>query len=137
MELGHWKTSLTIEADMFGFIYRITCKPYARHYIGKKICNFSVVRKPLKGLNRRRRSTVTSDWMTYTGSCAKLNADIKELGKEQFVFEIIKACKSKAELAYYEAEAILQANALQRADYYNEYLQVRLRVKKDSVRKSE
>lgn len=127
--LGHWVTSCHIPDNMFGFIYRITniASTEGKMYLGKKICQFKTTKKPLKGRVNKRHDFIDSGWKYYTGSCSKLNKDIDLMGKEVFKFEIIKVCKNKFELAYYETLAILNENALMDLRYYNEYLQIRLR----------
>lgn len=68
--------------------------------------------------------------MTYCGSCIELQEDIKKLGKENFVFEILQWCGSKLELNYAEVKHIVDANAIFDKNYYNQYLGCRLRNKK-------
>jgi hypothetical protein len=55
-----------------------------------------------------------------------LNEDIKALGKEHFSFEIIKFCKSKAEMAYFETKFIFDLDVLLTDEYYNNIVNIRL-----------
>jgi hypothetical protein len=43
-----------------------------------------------------------SDWRSYWGSSKELQQDVKELGAEFFECVILKLCKDKKELTYYE-----------------------------------
>lgn len=91
---GHWKSSFKLNPDTaFGFVYLITNLVDGRKYIGKKqYWSYS------KG-----KKTKEMAWRTYTSSSKKLNADIKELGKSKFKFEILYECETKGGLTYLEA----------------------------------
>lgn len=114
MEIGHWKTGQVIPPDFFGFVYLVTCKTTGRKYIGRK-----------QRLIRRGKKFTDSEWQLYTGSCKELNADIAERGKDTFLFEIIRFCSNKRELAYYEAYEQFISGALLREDYYNKLIMIR------------
>jgi hypothetical protein len=126
MDTGHWVTDLIIPNDMFGFVYEIHNLPENKKYIGKKQCVSRIKRKPLKGKKRNRIDYKESDWKTYTSSSEQLNADIQRLGKENFIFKIIKICNSKWELAYFEIKEQIEKNVLLREDYYNGIINVRI-----------
>ena len=135
MDLGHWTLIKDVEMkeDTFGFIYKIVNTVNKKSYIGKKQCIFALKRKPLKGKKRCRRDVKESNWKSYTGSCKKLNEDIKNLGKDKFLFFIIKACCSKSQLMYEEAKMLFDLNVLFTDEYYNDNIHCRLhRVKIDS-----
>ena len=116
-ELPDWAT---------GFVYQITNTQNGKKYIGKKLARFKKSRKPLKGRINKRRYTVASDWQDYYGSSDNLNADVKKIGKEKFVREILFYCKSKAELSYVEAREQFARKVLESDDYYNGHIRVRI-----------
>ena len=127
-DTGHWSVceGVVVCEDMFGFIYEITCLANNKKYIGKKQCFKKVRKKPLKGKTRKRVEYSCSDWRVYTGSSNELNKDIAQYGKELFTFNIIKVCKSKAALAYYETKIQFERDALLSDDYYNGIINSRL-----------
>jgi len=98
--------------DWFGFVYVIKNKVTGRIYVGKKVFWNNLKKKLTKtelaeqtGPGRKpthKRVTKESNWITYWGSNKELLADIKELGEENFERRILKLCKSKKELTYYE-----------------------------------
>jgi len=128
MDTGHWvlREGITITEQTLGFIYIITNKINNKKYIGKKQCLRKIRRKPLKGKKRNRINFLDSDWKIYTSSSNELNEDIIKYGKENFMFEIIKECKSKWALAYYEIKEQLDNNVLLRDDFYNGIINVRI-----------
>lgn len=128
MDLGHWrlKEGEEITENTFGFIYVITNIIENKKYIGKKQCFSKITKKPLKGKKRKRKETKESDWKSYTSSSEKLNGDILRLGKENFLFEIIKTCSCKWELAYYEIKEQILKDVLFDENYYNGIINVRI-----------
>ena len=83
--------------EAFGFVYMITHLKTGRKYIGKKFFTKSKT-KQVKG--KKKRSRVSSDWMTYWGSNKKLQEEVKENGVDQYVREILHLCKSRSECSY-------------------------------------
>jgi len=128
MDLGHWNTSLIIEEGNipYGFIYKITCVPNNKKYIGKKQCQSILKRRPLKGKKNKRHEIIETDWKTYTSSSRELNEDILKYGKDNFKFEIIELCDSKFALAYKEAKIQFDEEVLLRNDYYNGIINLRV-----------
>jgi hypothetical protein len=128
MDTGHWliNEDVYIFENMFGFIYEITNKVNSKKYIGKKQCVRKIKRKPLKGKTRNRIDHKESDWKTYTSSSNELNEDIQKYGKENFEFRILKVCGSKWELGYEEIKEQIARDVLQRDDYYNGIINVRI-----------
>ena len=128
MDLGHWNTSLIIEEGSipYGFIYKITCIPINKKYIGKKQCKSVLKRRPLKGKKNKRHEIIETDWKTYTSSSRELNEDILKYGKESFKFEILELCDSKFALAYREAKIQFDEEVLLRNDYYNGIINLRV-----------
>ena len=111
---GHWLYNGSGEPETcFGFTYIITNLLNHKKYIG---CKQIVVKK--------KKDT----WKNYTGSNKELNQDITTYGKQYFLFEITDLYYDRQSLRMGEAMAILGADALNRNDYYNQYLQIRLRV---------
>jgi hypothetical protein len=99
--------------DYFGFVYKITNLTNGKFYIGKKYfyhtSNVKLGKKELAVLpvTRGRKSTTKqvikeSDWRSYWGSSKELQQDVKELGTEMFECIILKLCRDKKELTYYE-----------------------------------
>lgn len=128
-DLGHWVTDLKIPDHFLGFVYKITdlTGPEEKYYIGKKLAKTMKKYPPLKGKTRNRRIEKDTDWKTYTGSSDALNARIKEYGKENFKFEIIRFCHSKSELAYFETKQIILEDALLKENYYNGILACKIK----------
>jgi hypothetical protein len=109
----------------FGFIYCITNKKTGKLYIGKK--QFHSYRKiKQKGKKNRKLVIKESDWKKYYGSSKGLQKDIDKLGKDKFDRVILKICKTKWELTYFEAEeqfkrkVLLKKNKKGERVYYNE-----------------
>lgn len=132
--LGHWVFNPIDKNDLdinftelpYGFIYRITNNIDQRMYIGKKQIYTNRKLKPLKGKRRIRRVIKETDWRTYVSSSKALVADIDQHGKDNFLFEIIKWCNSKWELAYFEAELQFQLKVLLDERYYNGIINLRI-----------
>ena len=128
---GHWICDAEIDFDAFGFIYEITNKLTNKKYIGKKQMIFKRRKKLRKGKVNRQIVVKESDWKSYTGSNNDLNADIKIHGKESFEFKILRFCKGKWELSYFEIAEQISREVLLRDDYYNGIINCRLgRLKK-------
>ena len=95
------------------FVYLITNKVNGMMYVGKKLAKFKVTKKPLKGKKNKRRSTKESDWQTYYGSSDRLNADVLELGEDNFIREIIHICPSRGIASYLEAREQFERRVLE------------------------
>ena len=126
MDLGHWISDSTLDYPFFGFIYEITNTVTGRKYIGKKQCLRKLKRSPLKGKKRKRIENIESDWRMYTSSSKELNEDIVKLGKDKFIFKILKTCGSKWELGYEEIKEQINKNVLLTESYYNGIINVRI-----------
>jgi len=105
-----------------GFVYEITNKVNGKKYIGKK--NFWSRRKlkPLKGKKRARHKVSESDWQTYYGSSEEVKKLVEDLGTEKFHREILRLCRSKGEMTYYEMKYQIDREVLFREDYYNAFI---------------
>jgi hypothetical protein len=117
--------------DYFGFVYKITNLTNSKFYIGKKYfyhtSNVKLGKKELAALpvTRGRKSTTKqvikeSDWRSYWGSSKELQQDVKELGAEMFECVILKLCKDKKELTYYELHYQCTNECLLSYDSYND-----------------
>lgn len=128
MDLGHWKLADGVQyrENAFGFVYQIKNKINNKKYIGKKQCQFTLKRPPLKGKKNRRLEIKETDWKTYTGSSTELNSDIIKYGKDNFEFLILHYCDSKWELGYREIKEQIEHDVILREDYYNGILNVRI-----------
>ena len=115
-----------ISEEYIGFVYLITNLTNDRKYIGKKLAQFKVTKKPLKGKKNKRRTTKESDWKTYWGSSDKLNEDVEYLGPENFTREILYYCTSRGELSYLEAKEQFDRKVLETDEYYNGIINVRV-----------
>jgi hypothetical protein len=110
--------------EAFGFVYMITHLKTGRKYIGKKFFTKSKTRQ-VKG--KKKRSRVSSDWMTYWGSNKKLQEEVKENGEDQYIREILHLCKTRSECSYWETWEIFSRHALMHESYYNEWVSCRIR----------
>lgn len=100
--------------SMEGFVYLITNLVNHKKYIGKK--HFWTRQKNKK---TGRRKTEESDWRNYFGSCDELNEDVKILGKDKFLREILYLCPHKKSMSYYETYEQFNRNVLMNEEYYN------------------
>jgi kynurenine formamidase len=95
-----------------GFVYKITNIATGKFYIGKKsfISNQKkkMTQKELADWNKpgkrptHKRVVKESDWFKYWGSNKTLLAEIKANGESGFKREILKLCKTKKQLTYWE-----------------------------------
>jgi len=115
-----------IPEGYIGFVYIITNLITGQKYIGKKLTQFKKTRPPLKGRKLKRRGTVESDWRDYWGSSDRLQADVEQLGAENFRREILYLCQSKAEMSYLEAREQFERRVLETDEYYNGIINVRV-----------
>lgn len=95
--------------DNVGFVYMIRNKDTGKIYIGQKIFNFTNKRKISKRektetATKKRFKYVTSDsgWKDYWGSSKSLLEDIQKFGYEPFTRNILKLCKTKKQMRYWE-----------------------------------
>lgn len=117
--------SAQIEGNV-AFVYIITNDVIGKMYIGKKLFTKS---KPYIKDKKKKKRRVESDWPNYYGSCAELQEDIKEYGKENFSRKIIRLCKSKSEANYFELREQMLNDVLLRDDYYNSFAGTRIHKK--------
>jgi len=105
--------------DHYGFVYIITHTPTNRQYIGKKFFTKSKTRQ-VKG--KKKKSRVSSDWLTYWGSNTALQEEIKINGEDAYKREILYLCKSRSECSYWETFEIFHRHALLSDQYYNSWV---------------
>ena len=105
--------------DAFGFVYIISHKKTGRKYIGKKFFTKSKT-KQVKG--KKKKSRVSSDWLTYWGSNKELQADVLANGESEYTREIIHVCKTRSECSYLETWEIFKRHALLNESYYNAWV---------------
>jgi len=123
-----------IPEEYAGFVYLITNTQTGRKYIGKKLSKFSKTTyktERLKNGRKRRKKIkgkIESDWQTYWSSSEELKNDVLRLGEENFTREILRFCKSKTELSYYEAKYQFDYDVLlDESKWYNGWISVKVR----------
>ena len=122
--INNWKSWDVIDPEKYyGFVYKITRISDGKSYIGKKLLK-SRRTKILKG--KKKKITVDSDWKKYWGSNKFLQEDVKTLGEDNFKREILKFCKTKGELNYFEAKYQFDYDVLESESFYNEWIMVRV-----------
>lgn len=115
--------------DYQGFVYEITELRTGKKYIGKK--NFWKPKTLPKNSKRKRRIRirVESDWRSYFGSSGVLNQLVEEQGEQNFKRMILKLCKTKGEMSYYEAKLQFENDVLLNDEYYNEFIGCKIHAK--------
>jgi hypothetical protein len=107
-----------------GYIYMTTNLETNRSYIGKKNffhkTNVKLGKKELANLPVTRGRTKQtklvikpSDWKTYYGSSQEIKEDLKKYPKDKFIRVLLKLCKTKKELTYYENKYLFQYGVLE------------------------
>ena len=115
----------------YGFIYEITCKKTGRSYIGRKYFTKAKTLQPLKGRVNKRRSRVDSDWQNYWGSSTILQEDIIKKGESNFERKILRLCKTRGEVNYWEVKVMFEKDVLSAKlpngdyKYYNENIMMK------------
>jgi hypothetical protein len=105
-----------------GFVYLITELDTDKKYIGKK--NFWRPKILPKNSKRTRRikTRVESDWRGYYGSNKELQLLVEQRGPSGYKREILRLCRTKGEMSYYEAKLQFENDVLIRDDYYNSFI---------------
>ena len=108
--------------DYQGFVYVITELDTGKKYIGKK--NFWKPKTlPITKTRKRRvRTRVESDWRKYYGSNSTVKELVESKGEQNYKREILKLCKTKGEMSYYEAKLQFENDVLLSDIYYNEFI---------------
>lgn len=137
MNLSQWTYNETLfsqpNTDIIGFVYIITNILTGRQYIGKK--NFWSTKTSQKtviikstGLKKKKkiRTQIPSDWETYFGSNDELKKDVITYGEQHFTRVILRLCRSKGEMSYYEAKYQFDMDVILYPDkFYNVWIMVR------------
>ena len=109
--------------DNLGFVYIITNTKNNKLYIGKKGLMSKRRLPPLKGTKRKRIKIVETDWKKYCGSSEEVKLLVEEHGIDLFHREIVRLCKTKGQLNYYEAKLQFETDCLLKPDeYYNAFI---------------
>jgi len=109
--------------DYLGFVYKITNATNDKKYIGKKLLKRTKT-KQVKG--KKKRTLIESDWKEYYGSNKELQSDVETIGAHNFRREIIRLCKSKGECNYWEAKYQFTLDVLEKEEYYNTWIMVKV-----------
>jgi hypothetical protein len=118
--------------NCIGFVYKIYNIENGKIYIGKKILRNLLTKKltikekeawskPGK-IPSKRKEIKESDWIKYYGSCKPLLEDLKVLGPNKFIRQILEFCYSKKQLSYYEVYHQMVYEVLS-TNSYNENIQ--------------
>ena len=114
-----------IDSQYCGFVYIIKNLQTNKKYIGKKLLKFKKT-KIIKG--KKKKYTVDSDWRDYWGSNDELKEDVKVYGELNFRKEILRFCKTKGELSYWEAKYQFEFDVLLKPkEFYNGWIFVKVR----------
>lgn len=105
-----------------GFVYCIEEKSTGMKYIGKKGFWRTKILPVTKTRKRRKRTLVESDWATYYGSNTLLKENVKVNGEDIYNRVILRLCKTKGEMSYFEAKEQFDKDVLLRDDYYNAFI---------------
>lgn len=112
----------TTPEDYQGFVYLITELETNKKYIGKKNFWKPKILPITKKRKRRVHTRVESDWRTYTGSSEKVTTLVESRGLDKFKREILRLCKTKGEMSYYEAKLQFEYDVLLSDEYFNEFI---------------
>lgn len=105
-----------------GFVYEITELDTGKKYIGKKNFWRPKTLPITKSRKRRVRTRVESDWREYYGSSKEVQLLVESKGQSNYQRRIIRLCKTKGEMSYYEAKEQFEKDVLLSDDYYNEFI---------------
>ena len=107
----------------FGFVYCIHNLVDKKRYIGKKFFTKAGY-KQVKG--KRKKVRKPSDWEKYWGSNNTLIGDVKKHGEDKFIREILYICSNRSDCAYLELKEQIDRRVLEREDYYNDWIMVKV-----------
>lgn len=115
--------------EVVGFVYKITNLCDGRIYVGRKIL-YNKLSKPLTKkeisewskpgkVPKKKKVIKESDWESYWGSNKHIKEDLQTMGEHCFSREILKLCKNKKQLSYYEVYWQMKLDVLA-IDSYND-----------------
>ena len=119
---GHEFTQRDVGSS-FGFVYCIHNLVDKKRYIGKKFFTKAGY-KQVKG--KRKKVRKPSDWEKYWGSNNTLINDVKKHGEDKFIREILYICSNRSDCAYLELKEQIDRRVLEREDYYNDWIMVKV-----------
>ena len=113
--------------DFVGYVYITTHIPTNRQYVGRKAFFHNTTKKlgkkelaeiPVTKGRRPSKKLITkeSDWKTYYGSAT----EIKLCKPEDMMRHVLRLCRTKKELTYYEAKYLFQHNVLEDSRFIND-----------------
>lgn len=108
--------------DFQGFVYVITELDTNKKYIGKKNFWKPKILPVTKTRKRRVRTRVESDWREYFGSSKEVMSLVESKGNNNYKREILRLCKTKGEMSYFEAKLQFENDVLLSDEYYNEFI---------------
>ena len=103
-----------------GFVYQITEVDSNKKYIGKKNFWKPKILPITKTRKRRVRTRTESNWKEYYSSSDEVRK-LVESGVN-FKREILRLCKTKGEMSYYEAKLQFDNDVLFRKEFYNKFI---------------
>jgi len=107
-----------------GFTYLIENLISNKKYVGKKLFR-SLRKKKVKG--KYKRVMVQSDWRKYFSSCKELHDEVEAFGEGNFKREVLRLCKTKSELNYFELKTQMDLDVILRPEeYYNSFVGTRV-----------
>ena len=109
-----------------GFIYIIETskgdmyvgRKQVLHTRKRKLSKKKIAEMKDKRLSKFKEVTKESDWRNYTGSSKRFSLVIQS--GVPYTKTILKFCKTKAELSYYEAKYQFKLEVLENDKYYND-----------------
>ena len=112
-----------------GFVYEITELDTGKKYIGKKNFWKPKILPKTKSRKRKTRTRVESNWRSYFGSNQYVQELVERKGSKGFSREILKLCKTKGEMSYYEAKLQFENDVLLNDLYYNKIISCKIHQK--------
>lgn len=108
--------------NYYGFVYEIENLTTGKKYIGRKYFTQAGY-KTVKG--KRKKIRKESNWLDYYGSNKTLQEDVDKYGRDNFKRTILKLCKSRGNVNYWEAKYQFELSVLEREDYYNDWISIK------------
>lgn len=116
--------------DYEGYIYMTTFLDNGKIYIGKKnffhTTNKKLGKKEIselpvtRGKKPTKKSVIKeSDWKTYYGSAKEIKEYVSKFPPYNIIRSVLKLCKTKRGLTYWETKMLFQYNVLENDRYIN------------------